>query len=44
MQNQIKLQNGYIQPYFNPNKKDKSIILSLVITVVLYVILRTCIL
>jgi len=40
----INLRNGYIQPDFNPNKKDKSIVLSLVIAVVLYVILRTCIL
>lgn len=40
----INLRNGYIQPDFDPNNKDKSIILSLVIAVVLYVILRACIL
>lgn len=40
----INLRNGYVQPDFDPNKKDKSIVLSLVIAVVLYVILRTCIL
>lgn len=44
METPIKLRNGYVQPDFDPNKGDKSIILSLTIAVVLYVILRTCIL
>jgi hypothetical protein len=42
MQSQINLRNGYIQPDFNPNKRDKSAIIAVIITVVVFVIYKTC--
>jgi len=42
MQNQIKLRNGYVQPDFNLNKKDKSVIISLIITMIAFTIYQTC--
>jgi len=44
METPIKLRNGYIQPDFNPNKKDKSVIISLIITMIAFTIYQTCIL
>jgi len=44
MEQPINLRNGYIQPDFNPNKKDKSVIISLIITMIAFTIYQTCIL
>jgi hypothetical protein len=32
METKINLRNGYLQPDFNPNKRDKSAILAIIIT------------
>jgi len=44
METPIKLRNGYVQPDFDPNKKDKSVIISLIITMIAFTIYQTCIL
>lgn len=44
MKTEINLRNGYIQPNFNPNKKDKSVIIALIITMIAFTIYQTILL
>lgn len=41
MKTQINLRNGYLQPDFNPNKRDKTAILAIIVTIVAFAIYKT---
>ena len=42
METQAQFRNGYIQPDFNPNNRDRALTITLAITFALFVIYQTC--